>query len=63
MRQLAGAFEELGMAPDVATSRARLTYSAYLGFLQLYRQDQTPLLSSDEMSGYMEHVIDALIPA
>lgn len=63
MRQLAGAFEELGMPSHVASSRARLTYSAYLGFLQLHRQNQTPLLSSDEMSDYMEHVIDALIPA
>ena len=62
MAHLAKAFEELGMEPARARYRARLTYSVYLGFLQLQRQHQTPNLSSDEFDTYIEHVIQTLIP-
>ena len=62
MRHLSAAFEELGMEPSVARSRARLTYSVYLGFLQLQRQHQTPNLSSGDFDHYIEHVIKTLIP-
>lgn len=62
MHHLATAFHELGMAPDAARYQARLTYSVYLGFLQLQRQHQTPSLSSDEFDAYIEHVIRTLIP-
>ncbi|MDT8319057.1 MAG: TetR/AcrR family transcriptional regulator [Xanthomonadales bacterium] len=63
MEHLSAAFEELGMEPATARNRARMTYSVYLGFLQLQRQHQTPHLSSQEFDAYIEHVIDTLIPA
>jgi AcrR family transcriptional regulator len=63
MRQIASAFRELGFDPDDAAHRARLTYSAYLGFLQLQRQRQTPSLSSEAFETYVEHVIKTLIPS
>lgn len=63
MQHIAAAFEELGMAPENARYRARLTYSVYLGFLQLQRQHQTPALSSEAFDAYLDHVIETLIPA
>lgn len=57
------AFAEIGFVADEALHRARLTYSTYLGFLQLQRQHQTPKLSSSEFEAYMTHVIATLIPA
>ncbi len=62
MQHIATAFEELGLDPDTARYRARLTYSVYLGFLQLQRQHQAPSLSSDAFDAYLEHVIQTLIP-
>jgi AcrR family transcriptional regulator len=63
MEHLSAAFEELGMASEQARHQARLTYSVYLGFLQLQRQHQTPSLSSGDFEAYIEHVIQTLIPA
>lgn len=63
MQHLSAAFEELGMPPARARHQARLTYSVYLGFLQLQRQHQTPSLSSEDFEAYIEHVIQTLIPA
>jgi len=63
MHHLSAAFRELGMAPEHARHQARLTYSVYLGFLQLQRQHQTPSLSSEDFEAYIEHVIQTLIPA
>ena len=62
MKHLSAAFEELGMDPVMARNQARLTYSVYLGFLQLQRQHQTPSISSEEFDAYIDHVIDTLIP-
>lgn len=62
MEYISAAFEELGMEPEAARNQARLTYSVYLGFLQLQRQHQTPSLSSEEFDAYIEHVIRTLIP-
>ncbi len=62
MQHLAAAFEELGFNPVSARNQARLTYSVYLGFLQLQRQHQVPNLSSEEFDQYIEHVIGTLIP-
>jgi AcrR family transcriptional regulator len=63
MKHLSSAFEELGLDPVNARYQARLTYSVYLGFLQLQRQHQTPSLSSEEFEAYIEHVIRTLIPS
>ncbi len=62
MRHIALAFTEIGFNATQASHRARLTYSAYLGFLQLQRQHQAPNLSSEEFEAYMNHVIATLIP-
>lgn len=62
MAQIARAFCELGFEPETAEHRARLTYSVYLGFLQLQRQRQAPNLSSEDFDAYVEHVIGTLIP-
>ena len=62
MKHIELAFEEIGFDPKEASHRARLTYSAYLGFLQLQKQHQTPSLSSEEFEAYMTHVIATLIP-
>jgi AcrR family transcriptional regulator len=63
MEHIAAAFRELGFELDSALHRARLTYSAYLGYLALQRQRQAPSLSSEEFEAYIEHVISTLIPA
>ena len=62
MEHLSAAFLEMGMPEFQARNQARLTYSVYLGFLQLQRQHQTPSLSSEEFDAYIEHVIATLIP-
>jgi AcrR family transcriptional regulator len=62
MKHIEAAFGEIGFSPAEASHRARLTYSAYLGFLQLQRQHQAPNLSSEEFEAYMSHVIATLIP-
>ena len=63
MDHLSAAFREMGMPDEQAKNQARLTYSVYLGFLQLQRQNQTPSLSSEEFDDYIEHVIATLIPS
>lgn len=62
MQHIEAAFGEIGFNPAEASHRARLTYSTYLGFLQLQRQHQAPRLSSEEFEAYMIHVIATLIP-
>lgn len=62
MKHIAQAFEELGMNVTEAEHHARLTYSVYLGFLQLQRQAQVPALSSQQFEAYLDHVITTLIP-
>ena len=62
MKHIEKAYEEIGFDSRAASHRARLTYSAYLGFLQLQKQHQTPSLSSEEFEAYMTHVIATLIP-
>jgi AcrR family transcriptional regulator len=62
MQHIRNAFCEIGFDPEEASHRARLTYSTYLGFLQLQRHHQAPNLSSGEFEAYMTHVIATLIP-
>ena len=63
MGHVATAYEELGFDPQEARHRARLAYAAYLGFLQLQRQQQTPSLTSQEFEAYVEHAIATLVPS
>jgi len=50
------------MARVEAQHRARLTYAAYVGFLQLSLQSQQARLHHDEYDAYVEHVMTTLIP-
>ena len=59
---LVASFRQAGMARTEAQHRARLAYSAYLGFLQLALQLQQPRLHYEEFEAYVEHVISTLIP-
>jgi AcrR family transcriptional regulator len=56
------AFRQLGMGRAEAQHRARLTYAAYVGFLQLSLQLGQPRLHHDEFDAYVEHVTSTLIP-
>lgn len=57
------AFRQVGMGRAEALSRARLTYSAYVGFLQLSLQLRQPRMALDEFEDYVGHVISTLIPS
>ena len=57
------AYRQAGLAPADALNRARLTYAAYVGFLQLNFTLGLPRLSHDEFDAYVEHMIATLIPA
>ena len=63
MAYLARVFQQAGMAPADAEHRARLAYSAYVGFLQLTLQFRSSRLSSDVFDAYVGHVIDTLVPS
>jgi len=61
---LVASFRQAGLGRTEAQHRARLAYSAYLGFLQLTLQLQhQPRLQHEEFGAYVEHVISTLIPA
>lgn len=62
MDYLARAFEEIGLAPADASHRARLAYTAYVGFLLQSRHFRSARLKEEELSGYLEHVIGTLVP-
>lgn len=61
MDYLAAALAELGLAPEAARHRARLTYSSYVGYLQLQARGLVPEPGSDEFTAYVEHVIATLV--
>lgn len=62
LNYLANAFQELGMSEGPALHRARLTYTAYIGYVQMALRLQPPHLSHEDFEGYVEHVIATLIP-
>ncbi|HET6602592.1 MAG TPA: TetR/AcrR family transcriptional regulator [Xanthomonadaceae bacterium] len=59
---LTASFRQAGLAREDARHRARLTYAAYVGFLQLALQMGQPRLQHDEFEAYVEHVMQTLIP-
>jgi AcrR family transcriptional regulator len=63
MTYLARVFQQAGMDRQAAEHRARLAYSAYVGFLQLTLQFRSSRLSSDVFDAYVGHVIDTLVPS
>ncbi|HZH43004.1 MAG TPA: helix-turn-helix domain-containing protein [Lysobacter sp.] len=60
---LTASFRQAGLSRQDAQNRARLTYSAYVGFLQLNLQLHQARLQHDEFEAYVEHVMATLIPA
>jgi len=59
---LAVAYRALGLPRRAAMNRARLAYSAYVGFLQLMLQLELPRMDQDEFDSYVTHVVETLIP-
>lgn len=62
MQFLTAIYREAGLAPPEALNRARLTYAAYVGFLQLNFTLGLPHLSQDEFDAYVAHMLAALTP-
>lgn len=62
LEYLVAMFRQAGLQRTDATHRARLTYAAYVGFLQLSLQLQQPRMTHEEFEAYLEHVISTLIP-
>ena len=60
---LAVAYRALGLGRRAAMHRARLAYSAYVGFLQMMLQLQLQRMSNEEFDDYVEHVLATLVPA
>lgn len=59
---LTASFRQSGLNRSQAQHRARLTYAAYVGFLQLNLQLHQQRLQHDEFEAYVEHVMATLIP-
>jgi hypothetical protein len=59
---LTACFRQAGLNRTEAQHRARLTYAAYIGFLQLNLQLHQARLQHDEFEAYVEHVMATLIP-
>ena len=62
MEFLTACFRQAGLNRTEAQHRARLTYAAYIGFLQLNLQLHQARLQHDEFEAYVEHVMATLIP-
>ncbi|HEY9130763.1 MAG TPA: helix-turn-helix domain-containing protein [Dyella sp.] len=63
MEFLHTAYTQAGLPQTEALNRARLTYAAYVGFLQLNFTLGLPRISHEEFDAYVEHMIRTLIPA
>ncbi|QOW20163.1 helix-turn-helix transcriptional regulator [Lysobacter ciconiae] len=59
---LTASFRQAGLGRDDARNRARLAYSAYVGFLQLNLQLKQTRMQHDEFDNYVEHMMTTLIP-
>lgn len=59
---LCASFAEAGLSPAQALHRARLTYAAYTGFLQLNFTLGLPRISHEDFEADVEHMIATLIP-
>ena len=62
MQYLARVFAQAGMQGAESEHRARLAYSAYVGFLQLTLQLNTLQLGEEDLGRYIDHVTAVLIP-
>lgn len=56
------AFLALGFAEAEAHQRALLAYAAYTGYFQLLRATPEAVKAVTDLSGYVRHLADALVP-
>ncbi len=59
---LTASFRQAGLSRTDAQHRARLLYSAYVGFLQLNLQLHQMNMQHEEFEAYVEHMMSTLIP-
>ena len=59
---LTASFRQTGLAREDAQHRARLTYAAYVGFLQLNLQLHQARMPQEEFDAYVEHLTATLVP-
>mgnify|MGYP002662535782 CR=1 FL=1 len=59
---LAASFRQTGLVREDALHRARLTYAAYVGFLQLNLQLHQARMPQEEFDAYVEHLTATLVP-
>jgi len=59
---LIATFRQGGFSAEDAPHRARLVYTAYVGFLQLNLEMKQARMSRAEFNAYIEHVIRTLVP-
>lgn len=59
---LTATYRQAGLNRRQAVHRARLTYAAYVGFLQMSMQLGLPRMDHAEFDAYVEHVIATLVP-
>jgi AcrR family transcriptional regulator len=58
----AEAFMALGLGLEEARQRALLAYAAYAGYFQLLRATPKAVKAVTDLSGYVHHLADALVP-
>lgn len=63
LEYLAKAFRELGLDAEAARHRARLTYTSYVGYIQLQTRGMAPERGSEEFEAYVRHAISTLLSA
>jgi len=59
---LTASFRQTGLGREDAQHRARLTYAAYVGFLQLNLQLHQARMPQEEFEAYVEHLSKTLVP-
>lgn len=59
---LTASFRQAGLGREDAQHRARLTYAAYVGFLQLNLQLHQARMQQEEFDAYVEHLAQTLVP-
>jgi len=59
---LVDAFSGLGLSATQACHRARLTYAAYAGYIQIAYLDCGTEVHGEDFDAYVEHTISTLIP-
>jgi AcrR family transcriptional regulator len=62
LEYLTASFRQTGLNRTEARHRARLTYAAYVGFLQLNLQHGQPRMDHEEFEAYVEHLARTLVP-